>query len=184
MNVVFEVGVVGQLVNHLNRDLVDLLGQAEGRVFTATASLAPQSLRHEGVEGTAELITHVVQVLQRIEQPVHPVRLLTLSSVLVAFHAIFCFIGALCSPVELTDPDEIESVCEELRLDLHVKLAVAGQTRGKVDLDQPRFEVTIDHDIEAVEFEAVRAVDARLLARREHLILAGKEALHDHVEDS
>ena len=102
---------------------------------------------------------------------------------MVAFHSVLCLVCALCLPIELLDPNEIESVSQQLPLDLHVELGIASQRRRQIDLNEPWFEVTINHDVETVQFEAVCAMDACLLGGVVDEVFSRQEGLDYYVVD-
>ena len=107
-----------------------------------------------------------------------------LAAILITLHSVLRFVGALGLPIELADADQVQGVCKELALDLHVELTVAGKTGRQVDLDKPWFKVAVNHDVEAVHLVAIRAVDASLLVRSEDGVLGRQEALDDDIEDA
>lgn len=63
-------------------------------------------------------------------------------------------------------------------------MRVAGQGRRQVDLEQPGFQVRVNHDVVAKKFKAVSAVDASLLSSLKDVSLAGNKGLEDYVEDA
>ena len=63
----------------------------------------------------------VLQIFERIEK----IETCTFATVLVTFHSILGLVGTLDLPVELLYADQVECVCKELTLDLHVELGVA-----------------------------------------------------------
>ena len=126
-----------------------------------------------------------MEVPQRIENTVEAIGLAhALPAILITLHSVLRFVSALGLAVELANADQVESVCKELALDLHVELAVAGQTGRQVDLDKPWLKVAVNHDIEAVNFVAICAMDASLLVRCEDGVLCRQEALDDDIEDA
>ena len=149
------------------------------------AAIASDASRHKRVESAAKLIVQILQVPQRIEDAIVAIGLTHgLASVLIAFHPILGLIRAFSFPVELPDADEVERVGEELSLYLHIELTVAGQARRQVYLDQPGFEVTVNHNVKAIDLETIGAMDASLFTRSENRMLSRQEALDDDIEDA
>lgn len=110
-----ELSIALQPVDRLERVHVRGLRVVERDAALTVASIASDALRHEGVESAAELVVQVLKVAQRVENAVIAVGLPhRLASILVAFHAILGLVGAFRLPVELSDADQVEGVCEEL----------------------------------------------------------------------
>ena len=127
-----------------------------------------------------------MNILQGIEDAIVSVRLATntFPTVLVALHSVFSLVRAFCFSVKLAHSDQIECVCKELGLYFQIELAITGETWRKIYFDKPWFEIAVDHYVEAVHLEAVRAVDASFLIGIEHSVFSRKHTFDDYVENA
>ena len=76
---------------------------------------------------------------------------------------------------------QVEEVANESRLDLHVDDGITVERGRKVDLEEPRLEVGVDEDVEAVQLEAVPAMGNEHFASAVHRELDGNDRFDDHV---
>ena len=150
----------------------------------AATAITPDRARHKGVKGSTELVIQVLQVSQGIENAIVAIALHAFSAILIAFHSVLGFVRAFCFTVKLAHSDQVESVSQQLWLDLHVNLAVTCEWRRQVDLDQPGLEVTINHDVKAVDLITICPVNASLFAGSQDVVLSRQEAFDYHVENT
>ena len=117
-------------VDRLDGLHVSWLGVVQSHSPLTVAPVAADASSHKGVKGTAELVVQVLQVSQRVENAVVAIRLThRLASILITFHSVFGLVGAFRLPIKLSDTNQVVSVRKKLRLYLHVKLTITGETR-------------------------------------------------------
>ena len=171
IDVLSVLSVLGQPLNCLYGLHVCRLGVVKRDSTLAVAPITSDASRHKRVKGAAKLIVQILQVSQRIENAIVAIGLThRLAPILITFHPILGLIGTFGLSIELPYADQVESVGEQLRLDLHVELAVARQARRQINLNQPGFEVAVNHYIKAVDFETVGAMNAGLFAGGEYCV--------------
>ena len=83
----------------------------------------------------------------------------------------------------LDQPNQIERIFDQVRLDLEIQRAVESETRAQVDLEEPWIQVVIQKDIVSEQLVAVVAADIGLLDLILGCLLYAQKALDYDIID-
>lgn len=101
-----------------------------------------------------------------------------------AFHSVLNLVHRLLFPIEPLDPHQIQRVNQQRRLNAHVKWRVSRHRGRNVNLQEPRFQIGVNQNVEAEQLVAIRAMAPILLHSDLDVVLRAQQSPNDKVKDA